>query len=101
MQREISIQPPPTTLNPLKDTGVTSVDFGTQFDGLVKKADNLQDIIEKGEAEGGLLRYLPGLALPLYQGQIKGTIEKKFLQTIPIKILKLPNLQFTLAQINI
>ena len=78
MQREISIQPPPTTLNPLKDaTGVTSVDFGTQFDGLVKKADNLQDIIEKGEAEGGLLRYLPGLALPLYQGQIKGTIEKK------------------------
>ena len=42
MQREISIQPPPTTLNPLKDaTGVTSVDFGTQLDGLVKKADNL------------------------------------------------------------
>ena len=37
MQREISIQPPPATLNPLKDaTGVTSVDFGTQFDGLVK-----------------------------------------------------------------
>ena len=77
MQREISIQPPPTTLNPLKDaTGVTSVDFGTQFDGLVKKADNLQNFIEKGEAEGGLLRYLPGLALPLYQGQIRGTIEK-------------------------
>ena len=78
MQREISIQPPPTTLNPLKDaTGVTSVDFGTQFDGLVKKADNLQDFIEKGEAEGGLLRYLPGLALLLYQVQIKGTREKK------------------------
>ena len=78
MQREISIQPPPTTLNPLKDAvGVTSVDFGTQFDGLVKKADNLQNFIEKGEAEGGLIRYLPGLALPLYQGEIKGTIEKK------------------------
>ena len=74
MQREISIQPPPTTLNPLKDaTGVTSVDFGTQFDRLVKKADNLQNFIEKGEAEG-LLHYLPGLALPLYQGQIRGTI---------------------------
>ena len=78
MQREISIQLPPTTLNPLKDaTGVTSVDFGTQFDRLVTKADNLQNFIEKGEAEGGLLRYLPGLALPLYQGQIKRYYRKK------------------------
>ena len=89
MQREISIQPPPTTLNPLKDaTGVTSVDFGTQFDGLVKKADNLQNFIEKGEAEGGLIRYLPGLALPLYQGQIKGTIEKKAFADDTYKDLK-------------
>ena len=89
MQREISIQPPSTTLNPLKDaTGVTSVDFGTQFDGLVKKADNLQNFIEKGEAEGGLIRYLPGLALPLYQGQIKGTIEKKAFADDTYKDLK-------------
>ena len=89
MQREISIQPPATTLNPLKDaTGVTSVDFGTQFDGLVKKADNLQNFIEKGEAEGGLIRYLPGLALPLYQGQIKGTIEKKAFADDTYKDLK-------------
>ena len=89
MQREISIQLPATTLNPLKDaTGVTSVDFGTQFDGLVKKADNLLNFIEKGEAEGGLLRYLPGLALPLYQGQIKGTIEKKAFADDTYKDLK-------------
>ena len=89
MQRDISIQPPPTTLNPLKDaTGVGSVDFGTQFDGLVKKADNLQNFIEKGEAEGGLIRYLPGLALPLYQGQIRGTIEKKAFADDTYKDLK-------------
>ena len=82
MQRDISIQPPPTTLNPLKDaSGVESVDFGTQFNGLVKKADNLQNFTEKGEAEGGLLRYLPGLALTLYQGQIRNTIEKKAFDT--------------------
>ena len=87
MQRDISIQPPPTTLNPLKDaTGVESVDFGTQFDGLVKKADNLQNFIEKGEAEGGLIRYLPGLALPLYQ--IRGTIEKKAFADDTYKDLK-------------
>ena len=89
MQRDISIQPPPTTLNPLKDaSGVESVDFGTQFNGLVKKADNLQNFIEKGEAEGGLLRYLPGLALPLYQGQIRGSIEKKAFADDTYKDLK-------------
>ena len=89
MQREISIQPPPTTLNPLKDaSGVESVDYGTQFDGLVKKADNLQRFIEKGEAEGSLLRYLPGLALPLYQGQIKGTVLKKAFADDTYKDLK-------------
>ena len=89
MQRDIFIQPPPTTLNPLKDaTGVPSVDFGTQFDGLAKKADNLQNFIEKGEAEGSLLRYLPGIALPLYQGQIRGTIQKKAFADDTYKDLK-------------
>ena len=75
MQKNVPVNPPATSLNPLKDTvGVTSVNFGTQFDGLVKKADNLEKFIEKGTAEGDLIRYLPGLAKPLYQGQLKGTI---------------------------
>ena len=78
MQRDVPINPPSTSLNPLKDAvGVTSIDDSAQFDELVKKADNLQNFIEKGQAEGPLVRYLPGLAKPLYQGQIKGTIEKK------------------------
>ena len=78
MQRDVPINPPSTSLKPLKDAvGVTSVDYSAQFDGLVKKADNLQNLIEKGQAEGPLIRYLPGIAKPLYQGQIKGTIEKK------------------------
>ena len=89
MQRDILTQPQPTTLNPLKDAvGVESVDFSTQFNGLVKKADNLQNFIEKGEAEGALLRYLPGLALPLYQGQIKSTIQKKAFADDTYKDLK-------------
>ena len=53
------------------------MDYSAQFDWLVKKADNLQNFIEKGQAEGPLIQYLPGLAKPLYQGQIKGTIEKR------------------------
>ena len=87
MQREVPINPPSTSLNPLKDAvGVTSIDYSAQFDGLVKKADNLQSFIEKVEARGDLVRYLPGLTKPLYQGQIKGTIEKKPMPTIRIKI---------------
>ena len=78
MQRDVPIDPPSTSLNPLKDAvGVESVDYSAQFDGLVKKANNLQNFIQKGQAEGSLIRYLPGLAKPLYQGQIKGSIEKK------------------------
>ena len=67
---------------------VTSVDYTAQFDGLVKKADNLQNFIEKGQAEGPLIRYLPGLAKPLYQGQIKGTIEKRAYDDDAYKDLK-------------
>ena len=78
MQRETPTDPPPTSLNPLKDAnGVISADYTAQYDRLVKKANNLQNFLEKGEAEGSLLRYLPGLAKSLYQGQIKGTIEKR------------------------
>ena len=78
MQRGVPINPPSTSLNPLKDAvGVTSIDYGTECDGLVKKGDNLQYFIEKGEAQGNLVRYLPGLAKPLHQGQIGVTIEKK------------------------
>ena len=78
MQRNVPKNPPSTSLNPLKDAvGVTLIDYSMGFDGLVKKANNLQNFIEKGEAQGDLVRYLPGLAKPIHQGQIKGTIEKK------------------------
>ena len=56
MPRDVPINQPSTSLNPLKDAvGVTSIDYGTEYDGLVKKADNLQNFIEKGEAQGNLL----------------------------------------------
>ena len=56
MQREVPTHPPSTSLNPLKDaTGITSVDYSAEFNGLVKKADNLQNFTEKGQAEGPLI----------------------------------------------
>ena len=48
MQREIAVEPPPTTLNPLKDAvGVESVDFGTQFNGLVKRLTIYKTLLKK------------------------------------------------------
>ena len=52
MQREVPINLPSTSLNPLKDAvGITSIDYSMQFDGLVKKADNLHNFLERGEAQ--------------------------------------------------
>ena len=78
MQKHVPLNRPATSLNPLKDAvSVTSVDFGTQFDELVKKADNLEKFIDTGRGQAELIRYLPGFAKPIYQGQLKGTIKKK------------------------
>ena len=78
MQKETPQNHPSTTLNPLKDAaGVVSVDYSSQFNSLSKKVQNLKNFVEDGSAEAGMLEYLPGLAEPKYQGQIKGINERK------------------------
>ena len=78
MQKPIPNYPPPTSLNPLKDAvSVSAVDYSAKFDGLYKRLNNVETLIEKKKAPGELIRYLPGLAKPLYQGQLKGTLPKK------------------------
>ena len=78
MQKETPQNHPSTTLNPLKDAvGVVSVDYTAQFNALSQKVDNLKNFIEKGTAESGMLKYLPGLVPPVYQGQLKGINERK------------------------
>ena len=78
MQKETPQIHPSTTLNPLKDAaGVVSVDYSSQFNALSKKVENLKNFVETGSAEAGMLEYLPGLAEPKYQGQIKGINERK------------------------
>ena len=78
MQKETPQTHPSTTLNPLKDAvGVVSVDYSSQYNALSKKVENLKSFVENGSAEAGMLDYLPGLAEPKYQGQIKGINERK------------------------
>ena len=65
-------------LNPLKDAvGVSAVDYSTEFDGLYKRLSGVETLLEKKKAPAELVRYLPRLAKPLYQGQLKGTLPKK------------------------
>ena len=61
---------------------------GTCNRKLVKKADNLQNFIEKGKRETSLIRYLSGLLLPVYQ---ENTIEKRAFQDDNRKDLKTSN----------
>ena len=78
MQKETPQIHPSTTLNPLKDAyGVVLVDYSSQFNSLSKKVDNLKKFVEDGTVEPGIIEYLPGLAEPKYQGQIKGINERK------------------------
>ena len=67
-----------TSLNLLKDAvGVSTINYSAKFDGLYKRFNKVETLIKKKKAPGELIRYLPGLAKPLYQGQLKGTLPKK------------------------
>ena len=76
MQKNVPVNPPPLSLNPMKDAvGVSAVDYSADFDHLLKKSENLENFFKTGKASGELVRYLPVLTKPLYQGQLKGTNE--------------------------
>ena len=54
----------------------------------LKKNENLDKFFETGKANGELVRYLPGLTKPLYQGQLKGTTKRKAFADDTYKDLK-------------
>ena len=91
MQKNVPINPPATSLNPIKvkdAVGVSAVDYSADFDNLYKKSENLENVYKTGKANGELIRYLPGLVKPFYQGQLKGTTERKAFADDTYKDLK-------------
>ena len=101
MQRNMSTSPPTQSLNPLDNvTGINAVDYSADFDGLYKRVDNLEMFFKTGSAPGKLIRYIPGLAKPTYQGQISGTQEKKAYADDTYRDLKIAefNIQLTANQ---
>ena len=89
MQKNVPVNPLPLSLNPIKDAlGVSAVDYSADFDHLFRKSENLEKFYETGKASSELVRYLPGLTKPLYQGQLKGTTERKAFADDTYKDLK-------------
>ena len=89
MQANVPIFAPSMSLNPLKDAaGVAAVDYSTDFASLDKKIDNFMKLFDQGKGPGELVRYIPGLTKPLFQGQIDGTQEKKAFADDTYKDLK-------------
>ena len=89
MQANVPIFAPSMSLNPLKDAaGVAAVDYSTDFASLDKIIDNFMKLFDQGKGPGELVRYIPGLTKPLFQGQIDGTQEKKAFADDTYKDLK-------------
>ena len=91
MQKNVPINPPATSLNPIKvkdAVGVSAVDYSADFDNLYKKSENFENVYKTGKANGEVIRYLPGLVKPFSQGQLKGTTERKAFADDTYKDLK-------------
>ena len=78
MQKIVPNYPQLTSLNLLKDAvGVSTVDYSAKFDGLYKRLNTVETLLEEKKAPGELIRYLSRLAKLLHQGQLKGALPKK------------------------
>ena len=101
MQRNMPTSPPNSVLNPIDDAvGISTVDCTAEFDGLYKTVDKLEKFYETGSAPGNLIRYIPGLAKPIYQGQISVTVEKKAYVDDTYRDLKIATFNIQLSVIQ-
>ena len=72
MQKAVPNYPPLILLNPLKDAvGVSVVDYSAEFDGLYKRLNDVETLLEKKQAPGELIRYLGGLSQRSFGVSIK------------------------------
>ena len=91
MQKNVPVNPPSLSLNPIKDAvGFSAVHYSADFDHLFKKSENLEKFFETGKASG--------LTKPLYQGQLKGTTERKAFADDTYKDLKVA--EYTIQLLN-
>ena len=55
-KKNVPINPPATSLNPIKDAvGVSAVGYSADLDNLYKKSENLENFYKTGKANGALI----------------------------------------------
>ena len=65
-------------LNPLKDAAkVDAIDYRADFENLFTRLDSMEKFIHTGKTKNDLIRYIPGITKPAYQGQLEGCLTKK------------------------
>ena len=70
--------PQPPTLNPLKDAAkVDAIDYTADCENLFMRLDSIEKFIHSGKTKNVLIRYIPGITKPAYQGQLEGCLTKK------------------------
>ena len=78
MQRPMPILPPAPSLNLMKDAAkVEAIDYTAYFENLFGQFDAYTKFYNTGKTKNDLVRYIPGLAKPVHQGQIGGMLTKK------------------------
>ena len=74
----MSILPRPPALNSLKDAAkVEAIDYTADFESLFTRLDPVEKFIHTERSRNDLIRYIPGITKPVYQGQLEGTLTKK------------------------
>ena len=99
MQRNIPTSLRNSALNPIDDAvGVSAVDYTADFDGIYKRVDKLENFYKIERTPGSLyIRYIPGLAKPIYQGQISATVGKKVYSDDTYRDLKIATFNIQLS----
>ena len=60
-----------SNLNPMKDaTGMAAIDCNANIDNLIDKLDKLSMLYDSGRMDKDVMKYIPGMAPIIYQGQI-------------------------------
>ena len=68
----------PWALNLLKDGAkVEAIDYTADFENLFTRLDSIEKFIHTGRSKNDLIRCIPRIIKPVYQGYLEGTLTKK------------------------
>ena len=76
-------------LNPLKDMAqVDEIDYSADFDNLYSRMDDFNKFFQMVKVSYKMLKYIPGLAKPGYQGQLHSRRQEESMRMTLTKMKK-------------